>query len=295
MKRLFMGVMASLVLLLCLSCGSNPSENTNADKRILVAVGIVPEATFVQKVGGKHVQVVTMVPPGNNPENYQPTAAVMRQLSDAQLYFTLRLPSENASILPKLSDFNAKIRLVDLQAEVAAKYPLFASSEEGEDDGGVDHHIWLSPKRAIVMVQAIADELSTLDAINKQEYQANAASYIAELKALDQEILTKLSGLKNRSFIVYHPAYAYFADDYALKMVSIQLEGKQASAKDLQRVIDFAKLSGITTVFYQQEFDSSQARTIASEIGGTAVAVAPLSQDYTGALRDIVDALTHGK
>ncbi len=294
MKRIMVGILAFL-LLACLSCSGRPTQNSNGSKKTVVAVGIVPEAEFVEKVAGNLVQVVTMVPPGNNPENYQPTATVMRQLSDAALYFTLRLPSENVSILPKLHDFNPNIRVVDLQATVAARYKLLPSSETHEGEGGIDHHIWLSPKRAIVMVQKIADELSAYDPANKATYAANASNYIAQLQSLDEEITTSFKTLKNRSFIVYHPAYSYFADDYGLKMVSIEMEGKQASAKDMQQVIDFARSNGITTVLYQQEYDDNQAVTLAKEIGGTALAVAPLAKDYIGALRDIVNVLTHAK
>ena len=294
MKRIMVCLLAFLSLA-CLSCSGKSTQNGNGSKKIIVAVGIVPEAAFVEKVAGDLVQTVTMVPPGNNPENYQPTATVMRQLSDAALYFTLRLPAENVSILPKLNDFNPNIRVVDLQATVAAKYKLLPSSETHTGEGGVDHHIWLSPKRAIVMVQKIADELSAYDPVNKATYAANTANYIDQLESLDQEITSSLKSLKNRSFIVYHPAYSYFADDYDLKMVSIEMEGKQASAKDLQQVIDFAKSNGITIVLYQQEFDSHQAETLAKEIGGTALAVTPLSEDYIGGLRNIVNVLTHAK
>jgi zinc transport system substrate-binding protein len=65
-------------------------------------------------------------------------------------------------------------------------------------------------------------------------------------------------------------------------MVALESEGKQATAEDLQTVIDYAKQNQITTVFYQEEFDDSQAATVAEEIGGVVQKVAPLSIDiYT--------------
>ena len=154
---------------------------------ITVAVGIVPEEAFVRAVAGDLVKTVTLIPPGNSPANYQPTAKEMEQLSDAAVYFTLQMPTEQANILPKVADFNADIPIVDLREAVLAQYPLLnTDGEEIQTTEGqsVDPHVWLSPKRAIVMVQTIADELSTLDSANSADYQANAAAYIAKLMTL---------------------------------------------------------------------------------------------------------------
>lgn len=299
----------------------SPESTPEPEEKLTVAVGIVPQAAFVEAVAGELVEVVTMVPPGNNPETFQPSMTQMMALSDAAVYFSLDLPTETASILPKLHDFNHSMQIVDLADAVAQAYPMLASAhdhhhhddehddhdhdhdedvheeehdeEDHDEHEEYDHHLWLSPRRVVVMVQTIADTLSALDEKNSEVYQANAQSYIAQLEALDAELTEMFSGLDNRTFIIYHAAYAYFADDYGLEMVGVEIEGKQASAADLQAVISLAREKGITTVLYQQEFDSSQARTIADDIGGTVLEVAPLSRDYMGALRSIAQALAN--
>ncbi len=294
----FLQLTVSIVLMLGLfSCqanaGSSETDTTDSESALTVAVGIVPEASFVEAVAGDLAQVVTMVPPGCSPANYQPTAQEMQQLSDAQVYFTLQMPTEQANILPKVSDFNDDIEIVDLRAAVAEVYPLLNTDEEeitSDESDSVDPHLWLSPKRAIVMVQTIADTLSAIDEANSDAYQANAASYIAEIEALDTEIQQTLSTVDSRSFLIYHAAYGYYAHDYGLTMVAIQIEGKQATAEELQNVIDYALQNDIKTVFYQEEFDSSQAETVAEEIGGAVQTVAPLSSDYIQGLEDFTNA-----
>ncbi len=277
-----------------------------ADAPLTVTVGIVPEAAFVQAVAGDLVNVVTLIPPGNSPANYQPTAVEMQALSDAALYFTLQMPTEQANILPKVADFNPDIKIVDLREAVAAAYPLLDTGEEEEEEhavdeledhhhGGIDPHVWLSPKRAKVMVQTIADELSAVDPANQDLYQASAAGYIAQIDALDRQIQEKVSTLSNLTFLIYHGAYGYFADDYGLKMIAIEIAGKQATAEELQHVIDLARENRITTVFYQDEFDDNQAATVAEEIGGTVQKAAPLSGNYIQSLEDFVDALVQSK
>jgi len=304
MKKAVLLMIAVCMLFSFAAC--RPAATDGAD--LTVAVGIVPEAAFVEKVAGDLVEVVTLVPPGNSPANYQPTTTEMRALSDASIYFTLQMPTEEANILPKVSDFNKDIMIVNLRDAVSEVYPMrhmaaHSHDEEGEEheedeheheDGEetVDPHLWLSPKRAMVMVQTIADELSAIDADHTEIYQQNAAHYIAELEALDSDIEEAVSALDNNAFLIYHPAYGYFADDYDLTMIAIEIAGKQATAAELQEVIEYARRYGITTVYYQEEFDDSQAQTVAEEIGGNAAKVAPLTPDYVQGLRDFATALT---
>jgi len=271
-----------------------------SDDKITIAVSIVPEETFVRAVAGDKAEIVTLIPPGKSPESYSPTPQEMEAFSRADLYFSIGVPAEQAGILPKAKDFNSKVKIVDLAAKVGEVYPhrYFDEDEEhGSDNGednhrheGRDPHIWLSPKRVMVMIDVIAKELSGFDPQNRSFYEKNAQDYIKELEELDSEIRKTLSNIKNRTFIVYHPAFGYFADDYGLNMIAIEKEGKEATAKDLQNVIDTAKSEGIKVVFYQAETDSKQARTLAEEIGGKVQMLEPLSSDYINNLRKMANA-----
>ena len=284
MKKIAYCVLAVILVFSLTSCQNRADNN----EKLIVAVGIVPEAAFVEQVAGDLVEVITLIPPGNSPANYEPSAAEMQALSDAKIYFTLQMPTEQANILPQVEDYNEDLIIVDLRASVNAVYePRIVDKESG----AIDPHLWLSPKRAIVMVQTIADELSLIDEANRETYQQNANDYIAVLEALDTDIKDSLNDLDNRSFIMYHAAYGYFAMDYDLEMLSIETENKEASATDMQYVVDYALEHDIHTVFYQEEFDDTQAQTIAEEVEGSVVKTAPLSYDYIINLEDFTEAL----
>ncbi len=90
---------------------------------------------------------------------------------------------------------------------------------------------------------------------------------------------------------MYHPAFGYFADDYGLEMIAIEINGKKATAKDLEKVVDLVKEKDIAFILYQEEFDSHQAKLIASEIDGVAVMVSPLDGDYLNNLKEIAEKL----
>lgn len=284
-RRRFLGCIALLLSLVVLGAGCNSKVAlvpTASSGKLKVAVSIVPQATFVKAVGGDLVDVVTMIPPGVEPENYAPSPQQMVQFSDAQIYFAIGVPSEKAAILPRVHDLNANLKVVDLPALVDSVYPprLFPAGDR-------DPHMWLSPRRVQEIVRITAQQLANLDPTHQTTYEENARIYIASLNKLDQDIRTSLAGLTNRTFIVYHPAFGYFADDYGLKMIALEEEGKEATAINLQKVIDLAKQEHIKVIFYQAEVDSKQSRTLAAEIGGQAEMVTPLDPDYINNLEKI--------
>lgn len=248
----------------------------------MIAVSIVPEQTFVEAVCGDLVDIVTLVPSGSSPENYEPTAQEMEKFSDASLYFSIGVPTEEANILPNVGD----IKVISLQDEVAAVY-----EDRTFESGERDPHIWLSPKRVKVMVETIAKEMSELDPDNKGTYEQNAADYIVKLDEVDQEIKDALKGVESKNFIVYHPAFGYIADDYGLKMYSLEEEGKEATAQHLQDMIDLAKKENIKVIFYQEEIDSSQSEAFAEEIGGKTIQLSPLAADYIDNLKNMAQTM----
>ncbi len=243
--------------------------------KITVAASIVPQETFVKKVGGDRVDIITMIPPGNSPANYAPSPQELTKFSEASIYFSMGVPADITNILPKAKDFNSDIKIVKLFKRVSKVYPHreFAAGKR-------DPHIWLSPKRVQVMIQEIASELSKLDSENKKFYHENAEKYVKELKEVDKKIQKSLTNLKTKAFIVYHPAFGYFADEYGLNMVAIEKGGKKATPKRLQEIIDLARKKNIKVIFYQAEVDSKQSQALAEELGGRTIKLDPLSADY---------------
>lgn len=284
-----LGLVCLLGLGLLTGCTPDTAKENNP---LTVAVSIVPQRTFVEAVAGDLVDVVVMIPPGYSPENYAPTPQQIQDFSRASLYFTIGVPTEAANILPKALGLNESVEIISLQGEVDEVYPML---REGDADGPADPHIWLSPKRVKVMIGSIDRELSKLNPDNADTYHKNAENYTAKLDQLDADIREALAGMENKTIIVYHPAFAYFAEDYGLAMIALEQEGKAATAQDFQNALDKAKEEDIKVIFYQEEFDSRQAETFAAEIGGEAAKVAPLAPDYIDNLKKTADAFARVK
>lgn len=269
-----------LTLVLCLVSVSMPA-GAEEDK-MAVAVTILPQKTMVEAVAGDLVDVIAMVPAGTSPGNYEPTPMEMESFSKAKIYFTIGVPTEKTNILPEAKD----MEIVDLASIVAEQYPdrLFSS-------GSRDPHIWLSPKRAIVMVNVMAEKLGELDPDNAATYTTNAEAYVAELNELDQYMSSAFDDMSSMEFIVYHPAYGYIADDYGLTMYALEENGKESTPQKLAEMVDLAKAKGIKFIFSHAEIDSKQPDAFAEEIGGEKVMLAPLAEDYILNLKSMADAI----
>ena len=286
MKKKFGFSVILVVLLMGLTaCNQAPLAESQEAKPI-VAVTIVPQATFVNAIAGDAVEIITMVPPGSSPETYEPTPQQMVEFSKAATYFAIGIAVEETKVLPSIGD----IPVVDLAEAVREEYP-----DRMFDENERDEHIWLSPKRVKVMVQAMTEELVRLMPENKDAFQKNSQAYVALLDELDQELVDIFAEMSPKIFIVYHPAFGYIAEDYNLEMVALEEEGKESTPQQLQSVVDLAKEQALKSVFYQQEVDSRQATSFAEEIKGSAVQLSPLSAEYIENMKTMALAIAEAK
>jgi len=288
-NKLSILVLFAGILMLALLTTSGGIFKVAAQDKPMVVVTIPPQATFVREVAGDLVNIVTMMPPGANHETYSPPPQDMEKLSGAKLYLAMGLPPERGNLLPKLAEMNRNMKIVDVQNEVAKIHePRYFSP------GDQDPHIWLSPKRAVVMVQLTAKELGLIDPTNQAVYEANAARFVGQIEAADREIQETYKGFTNRTIIVYHPAFGYFAGDYNLTMVALEEEGKEADPRRMREIIDMAREKAIKVIFYQEDIDGRQSRTFAEELGGQAEKVSPMATDYVENLKRIARSFAIG-
>lgn len=277
MKKTLILIFTVFLSIGLLSCAT---DNTNPEDQLIVAVSIVPQSAFVEAIAGDLVEVSTIIPPGYSPGNYEPSAKTMADLNDAAVYFTIGVPTEEANILPQLEDLD--INIVHLEDIVAAEYDDLTLSA-----GGRDPHIWLSIKRVKVMVEAIADKLVEIDSENALTYRQNEITYLQLLDDTNTTIENTFTDLTMDIFIIFHPAFGYFADEYDLDMITLQENGQEATAAHLEEVIDAATDLNIGYVFYQSEIDSTQVESFADEIDAEMVELFPLSEEYVSNLLEM--------
>ncbi len=261
----------ALLILLAASC----SAERGGGSRYLVFSSILPQKYFVERVAKGDAEVVVMVGPGANPATYEPSPRQMAQLSEAQAYFRIGVPFEEAW-MPRISAAHPDLRIID--------------TSEGIRKIDGDPHVWTNPLMVRTIAVTLKEAFAAMIPARKAVYDANCSEFIRDLEALDAEIRAMLHPVKNRKFMVFHPSWAYFAAAYGLEQISIEREGKEPGAKTLERFIALGKKEQVKVIFVQAQFSRRSAETIAQAIGAQVVAVDPLAEDYIVNMRRVATA-----
>lgn len=247
-------------------------------EKIAVAVSIPPQVEFVEAVGGRKVDIIVMVPPGTNLHTYEPKPSQITSLAEAEIYAKVGAGVEfEIAWMDKLISVNRKMLVVD--------------SSEGIDLMDIEPHTWLSPLNAKVMVQNIYAGLVQIDPGDRAYYEQNRDTYLRNLTELDQDIRDTLLEIQNRRFMVYHPAFGYFARDYNLNMIPIEKDGKEPTAAGIAHLIEQAREHNIRAIFVSPQFNPQSAEVIADAIGGRIVSIDTLAKDYIANLRILLGEL----
>lgn len=252
---------------LTLAAASLPAAAQGADRLKVVATFSIL-GDMVRNVGGERVEVTTLVGPNGDAHVYAPTPADGRRLTEAKIVFTNGLKFEGwIDRLVKSSGTKA----AKIEAAKGVK-PL-----QGEDDGhghghgGDDPHAWQSIANARIYVANIRDALIAADAAGRSAYEANAASYLKQLDALEAEVKSLVAGIPadRRRIITSHDAFRYFEAAYGIDFVSPQgvSTEAEASAKDVARIIQQIRREKIAAVFVENVSDARLMERIAKETG----------------------------
>lgn len=260
-----------------------------------VFASVVPIQTFIAKIGGEHVDARVMVRPGFSPQTYDPTPRQIGALAGAVLYVRTGVPFEH-SWMKRIRSANPAMQVLDVRKDLAllemerhahAEHHPESHEPAGQHSQEQDPHVWTSPLIVAHMAGRIRDKLSELDPEHAADFARNHDELVAELNALDADLHQLLDPLQNRKFMVFHPAWGYFADRYGLTQVSIEHEGKEPGARGLAALIEQAKQEGVKVIFVQPQFDKRQANQVAKAIGGAVIAVDPLAANYCDNLRQV--------
>ena len=295
-----------------------------AGNKVTIFTSILPQEYFVQRIGGDRVEVKALVTPGSSPATYEPTPRQMATLSEAKVFFRIGVPFENAFV-PKIERTIEGLRIVDTRAGITLRKMKAHHHHEGDHEeadhpgeeshiheeeahheghghhaeeeehhhheGGIDPHIWLSPRLVKIQARTIADVLIEIDPAGKTTYKKNLAAFLKDLDALDATLAEALAPVKGKTFLVFHPAWGYFADAYGLEQEPIEIEGKDPSGPQLARMIEIAKNEGVRVIFVQPQFSKRSTTRIAEAIDGVVVPINPLARDYIANLERVAGAV----
>ena len=292
-----------MIIAMVLICSCQNKNKSGEDKPVIM-VTIEPQRYFAEAIAGDKFNVMAIVPKGSSPESYDPTPQQLISLKNSQAYLRIGYIGFEQVWLDRLLENTPHLQVFDTSKDIDVMIDTSEhehNHEQGEHNhkcgvGGIEPHVWNSPNNALVIARNTYRALSQLDKENEPYYFARYDSLcqtIAETDSIIREELNKPNAAE--SFIIYHPALSYFARDYGLQQVSIELNGKEPSPTHLKELVDFCEANNVHTIFVQPEFDKRNAQLIANEIGAAIITINPLSYDWNNEMIAVAKALAKNK
>lgn len=291
------------------ACGG--SDDGASDGRVTVAAAFYPIEEIVRRVGGEAIDVVTLVPPGEEAHEYEPTPKQLTQLAEADVVFYLGQGFQ-PNVEKALESLPSSVQRIDLLDEltllpITSQLPGTDGTAEGETlEDGNDPHVWLAPGNVRQMATTV---LATLDAVAPDDaptFERNFDDYGTGLTTLDTDFATGLQECDSRVLVSSHRAFGYLAAAYDLTAVAIAgvSPSEEPSAKTLETIAEFTRANDVTTIFFEENLPSDLATTLADEVGATTGVldtVESLSDeqlkagdDYESLMRSNLEALRSG-
>ena len=291
MKKTFCLLLAVTSCLLCLafvSCGERTLYSEGNGELKVLCTTFAP-FDFARAVGGERVTVTLLQDTGSDMHSYTPTAATLDALSSADAFIYIGGVSDDAwvdnAIFAAGNDQLASLRLIDEVEEVVAELEDDWSehehhevddhdhSHEGHDDHehGADEHIWVSPRNAILCVEAICELFCKLDPAGAEIYKANAEAYVEQLLELDAEYEAVAESLGQRTIVFADRfPFVYLMHDYKIPYVAA-FSGcsteVNAGFETQIKLIEAVRDNSISTIFVIDGGSKDLADAISSETG----------------------------
>ena len=256
----------------------------------VVIASIAPVEYLAKAVGGDKIEVQSLAK--GDVHSYEPKPNDMKAVAKARIFIAAGLEFEEAWI-PRFKASAKNLVVVKSDAKIAKLKEERGEQAEYDEkhEAHADPHVWLNPMLAITMARNISDALIDMDKANKDFYLENFQKLMNDLLAFDESAKESLAGLKNRKFVVYHPAWGYFAAHYDLEQISIERSGKEPKIDEMASTLKMIKDENIKVIFADPNRSQKSAQILASQTGAKVELLDPLGYNLLENLKIAVGAI----
>jgi zinc/manganese transport system substrate-binding protein len=269
----------------------------HAQEKLKVVASFSILGDLAKNVAGDRASVATLVGPNGNAHVYAPSPADAKKVADTNLVFVNGLGFEGwLERLIRASNTKAPIVVASNGIKPRQRS---GDHDHGHDHGAADPHAWQSVANVKVYVANIRDALIAADPAGKATYEANAASYLVKIDALEREVRDVVARIpaERRRVLTSHNAFGYFEDAYGIDFIAPQGLSTDAepSAKDVAAIITQVKKQKVSGIFLENVTDPRLVNQIANEtaakVGGTLYSDA--LTDEKGDATSYIDLVRH--
>jgi ABC-type Zn uptake system ZnuABC Zn-binding protein ZnuA len=222
-------------------------------------------ADIAGNVGGDRIQVTSLLKPGVDAHDYDPSPADIDAIARADLVLQNGVGLEEwLDDTIRSAGFSGQV--VDASQGVRLR----------QVDGEADPHIWQNPSNVEVMAANVQRGLARAEPAGAAAFTANLDAYDKELRSLDAEVARQIDSLANKKLVTNHDAIGYYIDRYGLELVGSVIPSFDTSAelsgKDVRDLVAKIKETKVKAVFAEATLPPKAAETIAAEAGVKVVA-----------------------
>lgn len=278
-------VIALGLALLVAACGSEEEAGApardKAPERPLVVVTTTQLGDIVGNVAGDAAEIHQLLQANSDPHDYEPRPADIEATAGAKVVFESgnELDHWMEDVVKEAGGAAAEVAIAP--DHTPHKVEGEHEEAEGEDEHGhqeseFDPHWWHDPRNVEAAVGVIRDQLIEAAPANRSVYDANAAAYLAKLRALDSGIAACMEQVPatERKLVTSHDAFNYFTARYGITVVGAVIPSQstqaQPSAGEIADLAAVVRRERVKAIFPESSVNPDLARTLARETGAKA-------------------------
>jgi len=245
--------------------------------KVNIVVSILPQKAFVEAIGGDKINLNLMVKPGQSPHTYEPKPSQMKDIESASLYLSMGVEFEEIW-LDKFANQNKSMKIVNISDNIK------------KTDN--NPHVWTTPTNIKIIGENILRALILVDKQNQEYYEKNYQIFFKKVSDCDIKIRDILKQTpKDSRFMVFHPAWGYFAKEYNLVQIAVEVHGKNPNPKTIIKILKEAKKHDVRTILTAPEFPDNVAKMIANELKIKVLKISPLNPKWSENLIKLSNAI----
>jgi zinc transport system substrate-binding protein len=233
------------------------------DEPPTVVAAFYPLAEAAERIGGSHVRVVNLTPPGAEPHDYELTTKQAEIVLDADLVLLM-----GRGFQPAVERV-ARTRKRGVTVELLPRLRLTERA---------DPHVWLDPVLMTAIAREIAGALDRVHPDEADDFASRRASYERRLTALNRRYEQGLESCRRRAIVTSHGAFGYMAHRYRLEQRAIAGVSPEAEPDParLAALAELVRRERVTTIFTETLVSPRVGSTLAREAGAKTAVLDPI-------------------
>lgn len=270
MKKWISIIMVAVLMLGLAACNTVAVKPTEPSGLTIYA-SFYPMEFLVTQIAGDKAKVISLVPSGVEPHDWEPKPKTMAELqkSDMLVYNGAGMEAWLTDFLPSLEQAGVKAVNTSSGLELLPYNEKNEEENHKGEDLTYDPHVWVSPAKYKQQAENVLNALIEVDAANKDYYKSNYDKLAEQLDKLDNDYIQTIADFDSTVFIVSHSAFEYLAREYGLTQLPIRGVTPQAepSPAKLAELVQICKENNIKYIFFESLVSPKLSETLANEVG----------------------------